>query len=94
MMPLSCACEGGSQREGNYRIPECSPAGRDLSAVKHPLITVSMDLLQETVDAGGTEVWFTHFNHSNPVLEPNSAVRREIERRGFGVLADGLEIGL
>lgn len=68
--------------------------GRDMSAVKHPLITLSMDLLQETVDAGGSEVWFTHFNHSNPVLEPASEARREIERRGFGVLDDGQEIGL
>ena len=68
--------------------------GRDMSAVKHPLITLSMDLLQETVDSGSIEVWFTHFNHSNPVLEADSAARREIERRGFGVLDDGQEIGL
>ena len=68
--------------------------GRDISQVKHPLITTSMDLLQETVDAGETEVYFSHMNHTNPVLMPGSAERREIERRGFHVLEDGQEIGL
>ncbi len=68
--------------------------GRDISQVKHPLITVSMDLLQAIVDAGETEVYFSHMNHTNPVLMPGSTERDEIEKRGFHVLEDGQEIGL
>ncbi len=68
--------------------------GRDLASIKHPLITRSMDLLQARVSAGKTQVYFTHMNHSNPAIEPDGAARREIEARGFGILADGQEIPL
>ena len=68
--------------------------GRDPSEIPHPLVTASMDLLQSRVDAGTLEVWFTHLNHSNPLLEADSAARREVERRGFRVLREGDAIGL
>ena len=68
--------------------------GRDLSTVPHPLITTTMDLLQPLVDAGRTQVYFTHFNHSNPALEPDSPARQAIEARGFHVLEDGQELAL
>ena len=68
--------------------------GRDITAVKHPLITTSMDLLQDIVTAGRSEIFFSHLNHTNPALEPGSAARREIERRGFHVLAEGQELAL
>jgi pyrroloquinoline quinone biosynthesis protein B len=68
--------------------------GRDLSEIPHPLITQTMELLQQKVAAGELEVYLTHFNHSNPALEPESDARREIERRGFHVLEDGQELDL
>ncbi|RMH20944.1 MAG: MBL fold metallo-hydrolase [Acidobacteria bacterium] len=68
--------------------------GRDLSSVPHPLVTSSMDLLQELIGGGRLAVYFTHLNHSNPALDPASAARREIERRGFAVLQEGQEIAL
>ena len=68
--------------------------GRPVSAIGHPLIAESMDLLEPLVKAGRLEVAFTHLNHSNPALEPESAARRAIESRGFRVLGEGEEIGL
>lgn len=68
--------------------------GRDLEEVPHPLVTETMELLGERVRAGTLEVYLTHMNHSNPAVDPGSAARREIERRGFRVLAEGEEIGL
>lgn len=68
--------------------------GRDLASVPHPLITQSMDLLQDRVEAGTLAVYFTHLNHSNPALDPTSAARSEIERRGFAVLAEGQDLAL
>jgi pyrroloquinoline quinone biosynthesis protein B len=68
--------------------------GRAVSAIGHPLITESMDLLGPLVAAGKLNVAFTHLNHSNPALEPESAARKAIESRGFRVLAEGEEIGL
>ncbi|MEM8961748.1 MAG: MBL fold metallo-hydrolase [Acidobacteriota bacterium] len=63
--------------------------GRDISQVRHPLITQTMDRLQEHVDSDRLDVYFTHLNHSNPALQPESDARRQIEKRGFGVAADG-----
>ena len=68
--------------------------GRDISQVKHPLITASMDLLQDLVEAGSIEVYFSHLNHTNPALVAESPARKAIESRGFRVLEDGQEIGL
>ncbi len=68
--------------------------GRDVATIGHPLIRDTMDLLGERVTSGHLEVFFTHLNHSNPALEPESAARAEIERRGFHVLADGQEFQL
>lgn len=68
--------------------------GRDLSSVPHPLITQSMDRLAGRVEAGKLEVYFTHLNHSNPAIDPESEAARAVRARGFAVLADGQEIGL
>jgi len=39
-------------------------------------------------------VYFTHFNHSNPLLDADGKRRREVEAAGFGVLDDGFELPL
>jgi len=68
--------------------------GRDVSEIGHPLVTASMDLLGPLVNAGKLEVYFTHLNHSNPAIFADGPEHREIEERGFAVLADGQEIPL
>ena len=68
--------------------------GRDVSRIGHPLVSASMDLLGPLVGAGRLEVYFTHLNHSNPAIFTDSPEHREIEVRGFSVLADGQEIPL
>jgi pyrroloquinoline quinone biosynthesis protein B len=67
---------------------------RDVSKIKHPLITQSMDLLEPLVKTGKLRVYFTHLNHSNPALDAGGAARKAIEARGFRVLTEGEEIGL
>ena len=68
--------------------------GRDLSRIGHPLVVDTMDLLQDRVKAGTLEVYFIHLNHSNPALAPDSAARKEIEKRGFHVARVGQDIPL
>ena len=63
--------------------------GRDLSSITHPLVETTAGRLEPQVQAGDLEVWFTHLNHSNPLNDPTSPERRDLEARGFGVLADG-----
>ena len=67
---------------------------RDVSKIKHPLMTDTMDLLEPSVKAGKLKVYFTHMNHTNPALDSGGAARKAIEARGFKVLAEGQELGL
>jgi pyrroloquinoline quinone biosynthesis protein B len=62
---------------------------RDVTKIKHPLITATMDLLEPLVKAGKVRVYFTHLNHSNPAFEPGGAAQKAIEGRGFEVAAEG-----
>jgi pyrroloquinoline quinone biosynthesis protein B len=64
--------------------------GRDMSQVPHPLITETMDRLAGSAAA----VYFTHLNHTNPAIEPDSPERRVIEERGFQVAEDRMEFEL
>lgn len=67
---------------------------RDVTKIKHPLITESMDLLGPLVTSGKLQVYFTHMNHSNPALDADGPARRAIEGRGFRVLEEEDEFGL
>jgi pyrroloquinoline quinone biosynthesis protein B len=68
--------------------------GRRAEEIGHPLMSATMDLLQPLVDSGRLQVWFTHMNHSNPVLGPDPGPRNDVERRGFHIAEDGLELPL
>lgn len=94
-VPLPQALAGADVAilDGTFYSREELP-GRDTAAIGHPLIVETMDLLAPAVRAGRLRVYFTHLNHSNRALEPESSERREIESRGFRVLAEGEEIGL
>lgn len=67
---------------------------RDITKVKHPLITQSMDLLEPLVKAGKLRVYFTHLNHSNPALVPGGPAEKAIEERGFRVLKEDEQLDL
>ena len=62
---------------------------RDVTKIRHPLVTDSMALLGPQVQAGKVRVFFTHLNHSNPALDPSGPARKAIEAKGFKVLGDG-----
>lgn len=79
--------------DGTFYSPLELP-GRALSEIPHPLIPDSMELLEPLVHQGQLRVFFTHLNHSNLALDPHSAERGLIDRRGFGILAEGQEFPL
>jgi pyrroloquinoline quinone biosynthesis protein B len=64
--------------------------GRSMAEVPHPWMTDTMERLEGV----RTQVLFTHMNHTNPALDDDSAQRRALEARGFGVARDGLEFEL
>jgi len=68
--------------------------GRDVSKIGHPLIVATMDRLEERVQAGRLQVFFTHLNHSNNALDPKGPERKQIIERGFAVAAEGQRLPL
>ncbi len=53
--------------------------------VPHPPIKESMELL----DGIDTEIYFTHLNHTNPVLREDTEERRVMEEKDFGIVEKG-----
>ncbi|MCG7345963.1 MBL fold metallo-hydrolase [Sporosarcina sp. ACRSL] len=66
--------------------------GRDYREIPHPLMTETMDRLQDLVEQ--TEIYFIHLNHSNPVIDREGTVRNELEMKGFHIAEEGMEFVL
>jgi pyrroloquinoline quinone biosynthesis protein B len=68
--------------------------GRDMSKIRHPFVSESMDLF----DSLGTEekerVIFIHMNHTNPLLKDGSAAQAEVTRRGYRYAHEGMRLEL
>lgn len=63
--------------------------GRDMSEIPHPRVSATMDLLQDLPAEQRAKVHFIHYNHTNPIRDPNSPESREVEERGFNVARRG-----
>ncbi|MHA1125643.1 MAG: MBL fold metallo-hydrolase [Candidatus Heimdallarchaeota archaeon] len=61
-----------------------------LTKVPHPPIKKTMEFFKET----NTEIYFTHFNHTNPVLQKNGKERENVLKKGFKLTYDGLVIDI
>jgi pyrroloquinoline quinone biosynthesis protein B len=68
--------------------------GREVTEIGHPLIVDSMARFAPLIESGRIEIWFSHMNHSNPVLDPQSAAARDVRSRGFGILAEHVTLQL
>lgn len=66
--------------------------GRDYREIPHPLMTETMDRLQNLVER--TEIYFIHLNHSNPAIDTDNTIRNEIELKGFHIAEEGMEFSL
>jgi pyrroloquinoline quinone biosynthesis protein B len=67
---------------------------RDMAEVPHPFVEETIKLLQTLPAAERAKVYFIHLNHTNPLLNPDSPERREVQRLGFNVATEGLELPL
>lgn len=59
--------------------------GRDMSKIPHPQVTDTVNRLKGVQ----TQVYFIHFNHSNPLLDANSPERHWLQSQGFAVGEQG-----
>lgn len=75
-----------------YSEKELAGIGRFYKDIPHPLITRSMELFHKYTER--TRIYFTHFNHSNPVLGEDGNGKEKLEAEGFSVLQEGEEFVL
>ncbi|MFK2825678.1 MBL fold metallo-hydrolase [Bacillus sp. B190/17] len=74
-----------------YSADELKRLGRNYKEIPHPYIEETMDLLQEVVDQKKCEVYFLHFNHTNPIINSESPEYKKLVERGFKAAREGME---
>ncbi len=58
--------------------------GRDIRQVPHPTVEHSLSFFKE-LPTFKAQVFFTHLNHTNPLLSPESAEKKELDLTAFRV---------
>lgn len=68
--------------------------GRDMSEVPHPFVEESMNKFSSLPNSTKSKIVFIHFNHTNPLLKKESAEKKEVKAKGFGVAEEGMVINM
>jgi pyrroloquinoline quinone biosynthesis protein B len=64
-------------------------ASRNIAAIPHPFIIESMALFKTMPAADKNKVYFIHFNHTNPVINPDSKQAKTVLKNGFHIARFG-----
>ena len=68
--------------------------GRDMASIPHPFVVESMARLAVLPDSVRQRIYFTHFNHTNPLLAAESEASQAVEAAGFRIARTGLRLPL
>ena len=68
--------------------------GRDMSKVPHPLVTETMQALDNLSVKQRNKVWFIHMNHTNPLLDRDSEQATIVRSSGFNMAVEGTRLPL
>ncbi|KAA3598415.1 MAG: MBL fold metallo-hydrolase [Calditrichaeota bacterium] len=64
---------------------------RNLDEIPHPLISRSIERFSKLSKFEQEKIYFTHFNHSNPILNLESEERKEFEKLDIKILEELLK---
>ena len=67
---------------------------RDMAEVPHPFVEESLKLFENLDQREKRKIYFIHFNHTNPLINPLSAEADSLRELGFQVADFGDEIAL
>ena len=62
---------------------------RDISLIPHPLVKDSLKLFSNLKATERNKIIFTHFNHTNPLIDESSKEHREVLSKGFRIAKEG-----
>lgn len=63
--------------------------GRDMSEIPHPFVVETMARYDSLPPQLKAKIYFIHFNHTNPLWDPQSAESKEVLERGFKIARRG-----
>jgi len=58
---------------------------RDISEIPHPFVIESMERFKNLPSEEKSKIIFIHFNHTNPLLDPESEATREVLENGYRI---------
>ncbi len=64
--------------------------GRDMRDIPHPFLVESMARFDTCALAFRQKIYFIHFNHTNPVLDPTSPAARLLRSKGYHLAKAGI----
>lgn len=67
---------------------------RDISEIPHPFIIESMQRFDKLPAKEKNKIYFIHFNHTNPLLQPNSLAAKTVLAKGFKIARIGTVLKL
>jgi pyrroloquinoline quinone biosynthesis protein B len=67
---------------------------RDISEIPHPFVIESLELFKNLSNKEKSKIHFIHFNHTNPLLTPNSPETKHTILEGFRIAKFKQVIGL
>jgi pyrroloquinoline quinone biosynthesis protein B len=67
---------------------------RPMSEIPHPFVTETIELLRNVPLSIRQRVYFTHFNHTNPLINPSNSVGDQVRKLGFQLAKEGTLISL
>ena len=67
---------------------------RDMSKIPHPFVEESMNLFNDLSAQEKSKIYFTHLNHTNPLLIENSFEQKKVRKNGFNIAKEGLILEL
>ncbi|MEM9941660.1 MAG: MBL fold metallo-hydrolase [Planctomycetota bacterium] len=68
--------------------------GRDMTTIPHPFVAESISRFSALDSNQRKKVNFIHFNHTNPVLQPDHPARRQIKNAGMQIATEGQTVNL
>jgi pyrroloquinoline quinone biosynthesis protein B len=63
---------------------------RDISEIPHPFVVESLSLFQSLSATDRKKIYFIHFNHTNPLLNPESRESKKVLGLGFQIAREGM----
>ncbi len=65
-----------------------------MAEIPHPFVLETLALSRDWPAEQKAKMYFIHFNHSNPLLDPKSQESKRVEKLGYHIARTGMHFDL